>query len=241
VTTVLDLSLLAHPEAPDAQDTLVSLVLPDPYGTLLIRQQFDLHRGQAYFTVEKGARASGTFTVCPYQWGQAAIPAGVGVWYGRGDGNVDKWSRTERPWVNGIELVDGTHWNNPEDWSTFRPVENVHARTPAKGESTVHVPDRTQHRAGTIVLALLGHYMTHPLRPVLQRAFAEYIAGRRLDDLAASERHVRSKITAKQEAIQLLEDDLGRYARLAVELRDLANNFDRRSGAGLVVSDGGAA
>lgn len=213
----------------EAQNALVPLALPDPYGTLLVRQEFDLHRGLAYFTVDKGARASGTFTVSPYQWGQAAIPTSVGVWYGRGDGVADKLARIDRPWVNGIELVGGTHWDNPQDWSTLDPVKNVHARTSANGYSTVHVPDRTQHRTGTIVLALLGHYMTHPLRPVLQRAFAEFIAGRRLKDLASSASHVRSKIAAKQEAIRGMEDELDRYARLEVELRDLADSFSRRA------------
>ena len=224
------------PSAAETQAALVLLALPDSYGQLLVRQQFDLHRGQTYFTIEKGARASGTFTVSPYEWGPEPVSASVGVWYGRGDGSMDKLARTHRPWVNGIELVGGTHWNNPQDWSTFDPVTNVHARTPAKGESTVHVPDRTQHRAGTIVLALLGHFMTHPLRPALHRAFAEYIAGRRLEGLAFSASHVRSKIDAKQEAIRGLEDELDRYARLEVELRELADSFSRRAG-----SVGGAA
>ena len=241
MTAVVDLSPPTHPAARDAQNTLVSLALPDPYGTLLVRQQFDLQRGQAYFTVEKGARTSGTFTVSPYQWGQSPIPTSVGVWYGRGNSDTDKLARTDRPWVNGIELVGGTHWPNPEDWATFRPVENVHARTPSGRESSVHVPDRTQHRTGTIVLALLGHYMTHPLRPVLQRAFAEYIAGRRLNDLASSERHVRSKITAKLEAIRLLEEELDRYAQLKVELRELVDSFVRRTGGDLAGPAGGAA
>lgn len=236
MSTVVDLSLPAHPAARDAQNTLVSLALPDPYGKLLVRQQFDLHRGQAYFTVEKGARASGTFTVGPYQWGQAAIPASVGGWYGRGDGSADKLARTDRPWVNGIELVGGTHWDNPQDWATLDPVMNVHARTPTTGESSVHVPDRTQLRAGTIVLALLGYYMTHPLRPVLQLAFAEYIAGRRLNGLDSSTNHVRSKIAAKREAIRGLEDELDHYAQLEAELRDLAASFSRRAS-----SFGGAA
>jgi hypothetical protein len=228
VTAVVDLSPHAHPAARDAQTTL-SLTLPDPYGKLLVRQQFDLHRGRAYFTIEKGARTSGTFTVSPYQWGQPPIPASVGVWYGRGDGSADKLSRTDRPWVNGIELIGGTHWDNPQDYSRFDPVKNVHARTPTTGESSVHVPERTQHRAGTIVLALLGYYMTHPLRPALQRAFAEAIAGRRLIDLASSANHVRSKIAAKQEAIRGLEAELDQYARLEVELRELADRFSRRA------------
>lgn len=236
MSTVVDLSPAAHAATYDAQNTLVSLALPDPYGKLLARQQFDLHRGQAYFTVEKGARTSGTFTVSPYQWGQAAVPTSVGVWYGRGDGTADKLARTDRPWVNGIELIGGTHWDNPQDWPTLDPVKNVHARTPTNRDCTVHVPDRTQHRAGTIVLALLSHYMTHPLRLALQRAFAEYIAGRRLNDLASSASHVRSTIAAKQEAIQGLEDELDRYARLEVELRELADSFSRRA-----YSVGGAA
>lgn len=190
---------------------------------------------------KKGGRTSGTFTVSPYQWGQSPIPTSVGVWYGRGNSDADKLARTDRPWVNGIELVGGTHWPNPEDWATFRPVENVHARTASGRESSVHVPDRTQHRTGTIVLALLGHYMTHPLRPVLQRAFAEYIAGRRLNDLASSERHVRSKISAKLEAIRLLEEELDRYTQLKVELRELADSFIRRTGGDLAGPVGGAA
>jgi hypothetical protein len=217
------------PSAAEAQDALVLLALPDPYGKLFVRRQFDLHRGQAYFTIEKGARASGTFTVSPYQSGPEPVPTSVGVWYGRGDGSTGKLVRTDRPWVNGIEVVGGTHWNNPQDWHTFDPVKNVHARTPAQGESTAHVPDRTQHRAGTIVLALLGHYMTHPLRPVLHRAFAEYIAGRRLEGLAFSASHVRSQIAAKQEAIRGLEVELDRYARLEVKLRELADGFSRRA------------
>jgi hypothetical protein len=229
VTAAVDLLPPAHPAARDAQNTLISLTLPDPYGTLLVSEQFDLHRGQAHFTVEKGARVSGTFTVSPNQWGQAAIPTSVGVWYGRGDGSADKLARTDRPLVNGIELVGGTHWDNPQDWSTFDPVKNVHARTQTNGHSTVHVPDRTQHRAGTIVLALLGHYMTHPLRPALQRAHAEHIAARRLNDLASSANSVRSKIAAKQEAIRGLQDELDRYARLEVELRKLADSFSRRA------------
>jgi len=229
LTAVVDLSPSAHPAARDTQNTLISITLPDQYGTLLVRHQFDLHRGQAYFTVEKGARSNGTFTVSPYQWGQAAIPTGVGVWYGRGDGSADKLARTNRPFVNGIELVGGTHWDNPQDWSTLDPVKDVHARTPANSYSTVHVPDRTQHRAGTIVLALLGHYMTHPLRPVLQRAYAEHVAGRRLNDLASSVNSVHAKIEAKQEAIRGLEDQLDRYAQLEVELRELADSFSRRA------------
>ena len=229
MTAVVDLSPHSHPASWDAQNTLVSLALPDPYGKLLVRQQFDLDRGQAYFTVEKGARTSGTFTVCPYQWGQAPIPTSVGVWYGRGDGAADKLTRTDRPWINGIELIGGTHWDNPQEWSTLDPVKNVHARTPTNSYSTVHVPDRTQHRAGTIVLALLGHYMTHPLRLAMHRAFAEYIAGRRLNDLASSAKSVRSKIAAKQDAIRSLEDELDRYARLEVELHELADSFCRRA------------
>jgi hypothetical protein len=217
------------PSAAEAQDALVPLALPDTYGKLVVHQEFDLHRGRAYFTIEKGARASGTFTVSPYQSGPEPVPASVGVWYGRGDGSTDKLARTDRPWVNGIELVGGTHWSNPQDWQTFDPVRNVHARTPAKGESTVHVPDRTQHRAGTIVLALLGQYMTHPLRPALHRAFAEYVASRRLEGVAFSASHVRSQIAAKREAIRGLEDELDRYARLEVELRELADGFSRRA------------
>lgn len=241
MTAVVDLPRPVRQAAHNAQNTLVALALPDPYGTLLVRQHFDLSRGQAYFTAEKGARASGTFTISPYQWGPAPIPTSVGVWYGRGDGDTDMFARADRPCVNGIELVDGTHWNNPEDWATFRPVTNVYARTVNNLGFRVHVPPRTQHRVGTIVLALLGHYMSHPLRPALQRAFAEYIAGRRLSNLAGDQRHVRCKIAAKQEAIRLLEDELGRYARLEVELRELADSFVRRGEAGPGDAAGGAA
>lgn len=241
MNTVVDLSLPARPAARDVQNTLVSLALPDPYGKLLVRQQFDLHCGLVYFTVEKGARASGTFTVSPYRWGPAAIPTSVMVCYGRGDCDANHLNRTDRPWVNGIELAGGTHWPNRDDWATFHPVNNVHVRTPTGRFSSAHVPDRTQHRVGTIVLALLGCYMSHPLRPVLQLAYAGYIATRRLSGLASSAEHVRSKIAAKEEEITCLEEELDQYARLEVELRELADGFARRAADELAHTVGGAA
>ena len=57
---------------------VATLDLPD-YGKLLVREEFDLHRGEAYFTIIKGARASGTFTISAYRWGPVAIPTSVGI------------------------------------------------------------------------------------------------------------------------------------------------------------------
>lgn len=209
---------------------LVTLDLRD-YGKLVVREEFDLHRGEAYFSIVKGARASGTFTISAYRWGPVAIPTSVGVWYGRGDAAMHQSDRTDRPVVNGVRLTGGTHWPDPERWRCFDPVGNVNAHTPTSRFTSVLAPDRTQHRAGTIVLALLGHYVQHPLRPALQRAAGEYAAGRRLRDLKSSVARLHSEIGEKQEAIGRLEAQIADYGRLESELRELADSYTRRAGA----------
>ncbi|HEV2347058.1 MAG TPA: hypothetical protein VGS97_23350 [Actinocrinis sp.] len=134
--------------------------------------------------------------------------------------------------VNGIELAGGTHWPDPERWRSFHPVDNVHAHTPTSRISRVPAPERTQHRAGTIVLALLGHYMQHPLRPTLQRVGGEYAAARRLSGLASTVDHLRSEITEKHAAIKRLEAQIAECTELEAELRELADSYTRRTTAG---------
>ncbi|NUR03769.1 MAG: hypothetical protein HOY79_46845 [Streptomyces sp.] len=207
--------------------TLFTLDLPD-YGKLVVREQFDLHRGEAHFKIVKGARASGTFTISAYRWGLVAIPTSVGVWYGRGDAAASPLDRTDRPVVNGVELAGGTHWTDPERWHTFDPVDNVRVHTPTSRISSVPAPERTQHRAGTIVLALLGQYVQHPLRPVLQRVAAEYAAAQRLRDLGSVVGRLHSEIAEKQEAIGRLEVQIADYERLETELRELADGYAQR-------------
>jgi hypothetical protein len=86
---------------------------------------------------------------------------------------VNQLDRTDRPLVNGVELAGGMHWPDPERWRSFDPVANVQAHTPTSRISSVPAPERTRHRPGTIVLALLGYYVQHPLRPALRRAAGE--------------------------------------------------------------------
>jgi hypothetical protein len=226
------MTLLLEPAPPSpvtAQlGTLVALDLPD-YGKLLVREQFDLQRGEAYFTIVKGARASGTFTISAYRWGSVAIPTSVGVWYGRGDAGANQLDRTDLPMVNGVELAGGTHWPDPEHWRSFDPVAHVHARSPTSRISSVPAPERTQHRAGAIVLALLGHYIQHPLRPTLQRAAGEYAAALRLRDLRSSVARLHSEIAKKKEAIGRLETQIADFEQLETELRELADSYTRRT------------
>lgn len=228
MSTILD---PAPPSPTVAQPgALATLDLSD-YGKLVMREEFDLHRGEAYFTIVKGARACGTFTISAYRWGPVGIPTSVGVWYGRGDADANQLDRTDRPVVNGVELAGGTHWTDPERWRHFHPVGNVRAHTPTSRISCVPAPKRTQHRAGTIVLALLGHYVQHPLRPALQRAADEYAAARRLRDLESSVSHLHTEIAEKQEAIRSLEARIADYGQLETELRELADGYARRTAA----------
>lgn len=229
MTTILDAAPPSLPVAPPSPPATLNL---PGYGKLIVREEFDLHRGEAYFTIVKGARASGTFTISAYRWGLVAIPTSVGVWYGRGDAAANQLDRTDRPVVNGVELAGGTHWTDPERWRSFDPVGNVHTHTPTSRISSVPAPERTQHRAGTIVLVLLGHYVQHPLRPALQRAAGEYAAAGRLRDLASSVARLRNEVAEKREAIEILEARIADCGQLETELRELADEYVRRTEAG---------
>lgn len=228
MSTVLDPTLPSR--AAEQSEVLVTLDLPE-YGKLIVREEFDLHCGETYFTVVKGARASGTFTVSAFRWGPVAIPTAVGIWYGRGDAAANQLDRTDRPLVNGIELAGGSHWPDPENWHSFHPVDNVNAHTATSRISSVRAPERTQHRAGVIVIALLGHYMQHPLRPSLQRAAGEFAAARRLRDLDPAVARLRSEIAEKHEAIARLEAQIAVYAQLEAQLRELADSHTQRTTA----------
>jgi polyhydroxyalkanoate synthesis regulator phasin len=83
------------------------------------------------------------------------------------------------------------------------------------------------------VLALLGHYVQHPLRPALQRAAGEYAAARRLRGLESSVTRLQSEIAEKREAIGRLEAQVADFEHLKSELRELADAYTRRTAAEL--------
>lgn len=230
--------LLDH--APSATDTppalteekpLLTVVLPDTYGRLSVREEFDEDTGDAYFTVVKGGRCTGTFTIGTYTWGLVAIPTGVGVWYGRGGADTHNLDRTDRPTVNGVRLSGGTHWSNPEQWRSFNPRLAVNTGVATSRYTSASAPDLTAERAGVIVLALLGYYMEHPRRAALRQAAAEYAAARRLRELSGEYTRLRQQIAEKQAQAAKLEAQLLDYARLDVELRGLAESYTQRVAA----------
>jgi len=231
-------TLLDH--APSDTDTplaltedkpLLTVVLPEPYGRLSVREEFGEDTGDAFFTVVKGGRCTGTFTIGTYTWGLVAVPTGVGVWYGRGGADTHNLDRTDRPTVNGVRLSGGTHWSNPEQWRSFNPRVAVNTRVATSRYTSASAPDLTAERAGVIVLALLGYYMEHPRRAALQQAAAEYAAARRLRELGSESTRLRQQIAEKQARTAELEAQLLDYARLDVELRGLAENYAQRVAA----------
>src|SRR6185312_5061940 len=109
VSVLLDLAPTAAdtPVALPEEKPLLAVVLPEPYGRLTVREEFDEDTGDAYFTVVKGGRCTGTFTIGTYTWGLVAVPTSVGVWYGRGGADTHNLERTDRPTVNGVRLSGG--------------------------------------------------------------------------------------------------------------------------------------
>lgn len=109
----------------------------------------------------------------------------------------------------------------------------------------IHESLRTAPAGPTVISSLTRlqtglpclNHLAHDVTTGLRRA-----QGRAATVRPCLQRETRpSQIAAKQEAIQLLEDERDRYAQLETEFRDLADSFARRARRGLADSVGGVA
>jgi hypothetical protein len=148
---------------------------------LTVVEQIDHTTGRVRYLVS-GRRVAGVFVVEPSNEPEKAVPTRICVRYGDGPACHHRdYDRTNRPVVNGIDLVGGTILDPEGAWPLTR--SRLHIRRPTSISTSTSVPDKTGDYVAVIVTALLERWRGLPERRDLMLAAARRTAQSRLHDL----------------------------------------------------------
>ncbi|WP_070018744.1 hypothetical protein [Streptomyces nanshensis] len=191
----------------------VSLPFVDRHGRNLgvlsvVEQEVNVVPGYVVYSVV-GSRVRGTFSVGPEPYGDAAVPGGIYVTYGRIRSRRSH-DHPSAPTVNGVRLSGG--WIHSSDPAAITPTSPPLLPSSVRtGRTTSRpTPAATERRASAVLRALARHYLdrddTHALRVA---AGKDRVTG----NLGAARRRLRELRSAHAKADAALEHHRSRTAQ----------------------------
>lgn len=186
------------------------------YGPAHASVRVDWSTGRAYYTVT-GSRISGTWTVWVGNAADTDRPTSLNVDYGEDDGESyvhRPENRPNRPVINGIRVVGGTHGHDPARVMTL-DRRRVVCRRPTGWGGCTPVPDRTNDRMAAVVRAILSDCIASPDLARLHRVAAKTAAPRLRDEQARQAQRLADRIAELEAERASHLEAADRYADIA--------------------------